>query len=307
MSLDINTKKSNTNGVVSVIIPCTDRTAGLKRCLESVLRQDYAGSIEIILVENNSTDSIVIRKLVSVINNQSIKHFYLENCENANVARNYGTRKSSGIYVAYLDSDDFWLPNHISNNMNFFDANPEAVALYSGYVLNDGIKDTIVSSRPIIDETAYSFLFGHRPGVAQTSSYLLKRYALDVVEWDETLNRNQDYDFFASIQKIYGWQYNPLITSIVVWEHGVVRKFTASAFKDFYSKHKEHMLTTERAGYVSRVLRALSQNSKEEYLEFYSEGLLLRQKMQFPECMYSYGYGLAKFILWLRLLIAKIN
>jgi glycosyltransferase involved in cell wall biosynthesis len=290
---------------VSVITPCTDRTVGLRRCLESALNQDYNGELEVILVENNSQDRSVITDLVSSINNINIKHYYLDSCANANVARNFGANKSQAEYVAYLDSDDFWLPNHLSKGIVCFEADVEVSAIYSGYILNDGIKDKQIYSRPISKETGYSFLFGSNPGVAQTSSYIVKKELNDLIQWDEELSRSQDYDFFVSVQLAVGWDYNPEMSVVVVWALGEKRKFSVDAFKFFYHKHEKNMLVGEKAGYVSRVLRALSQKTKADYLEFFPIGVGLRSSMGFPGYLYSYGYYSAKFTLWLRTFFSK--
>jgi glycosyltransferase involved in cell wall biosynthesis len=292
--------------IVSVVIPCTDKKDGLLECLSSVLNQDCDFIFEILLVENNSVSRVVVSEVVASLSCDKIKHYYLDDCTNANIARNFGTNVSQAEFVAYLDSDDLWLSNHLSNGVGFFNNNKKVTAIYSGHILNDGFHEKYVSSRPILNETGYKFLFGKDPGVAQTSSYIIRRELIDQISWDEDLNRSQDYDFFVSVQREFGWGYNPAMTSVVIWKLGERREFSVDAFKNFYGKHEKYMDENERAVYVSSVLRALSQKTKAEYLEFFSLGVGLKIKMGFPGCLYSYGYFTARLAISIRILVSKL-
>lgn len=292
--------------VITVVIPCTDKKEGLQECLSSVVNQDCDFLFEILLIENNSVDRTRVSDVVASFDCDNIKHLYLDDCKNANVARNFGASLSQAEFVAYLDSDDLWLSNHLSQGMVFFHKTPEVFAIYSGYILNDGVNEKQVPSRAVVNDTGYEFLFGKAPGVAQTSSFIVKREIFERVCWDEGLNRSQDYDFFVSVQREFGWGYNPAMTSIVVWKLGEERVFSVEAFKNFYGKHERYMVESERAVYVSSVLRALSQKTKEEYLEFFLVGVGLRRGMGFPGCLYSYGYFSAKLVLKIRTLMSKV-
>lgn len=94
---------------VSLIIPVYNVSGFLERCLESVQNQTY-DDIEVIIVNDGSTDdseSIIDRY---VARNENFTKYTIEN-RGLGGARNYGTERSSGEYILYLDSDDY-----ISNN-----------------------------------------------------------------------------------------------------------------------------------------------------------------------------------------------
>tara|TARA_B110000211_G_C14092801_1_gene560236 strand:- start:10344 stop:11246 length:903 start_codon:yes stop_codon:yes gene_type:complete len=281
--------------LVSVVIPCTDRTIGLEQCLNSVLLQNFLGEIEIVLVENNSTDRFVVSSLVKKLSNSRISHFYLENCVNANVARNYGVSSSKGEIIAFLDSDDTWLPNHVDESLKVIAAGNFAV--YSGYLINNGFNRKLIDSRPFgANETACDFLFGVNPGYAQTSSFVLRRSVFDVCCWDDNLKRNQDYDFFITVSDNFKWIYKREITNIVNWPLGEVRTYSFEAFQVFYRKHKSKMGDKTKAGYLFEILRALSIMEKWQYDFFRAEIKSLRSNLGLLKRAQTYNYYLCKQI-----------
>lgn len=289
---------------VSVVIPCTDRTTGLKRCLNSALNQSYTGKLEIILVENNSRDRSIVKGLLSDIGNSNIKHHYLEFCDNANVARNYGVSCSAGSIVAFLDSDDEWFENHISSSLDAF---KEGGAVYSGFFLDNEFNRKTKASRQIqSNDSPYSFLFGKNSAFAQTSSYVLKKSVLETYLWDETLKRNQDYDFFIRIQKDIGWRFKSSITTTVFWEEGGARTYSFDAFTRFYKKHCELMTPPERAAYIADVMKGLAMFSEIGYCDFQKRIVPYRKYLSFYDSIFTYNFTITHFLLKFKSVIRRV-
>src|ERR1700730_11102243 len=90
---------------VSVVIPSYNSASSVREAIQSVLDQAYA-DFEIIVIDDGSTDSTecVVRSF-----GDRVSYWKQEN-KGASSARNHGVRKSRGSYVAFLDSDDLWLP-----------------------------------------------------------------------------------------------------------------------------------------------------------------------------------------------------
>lgn len=292
--------------LISVVIPCTDRTQGLQKCLVSVLNQLFSGQLEVILVENNSKDREIVPAIVCALNDSRVRHVYLENCENANWARNFGEKESKGNYIAYLDSDDWWDKNHIASCLNFIEKK-HANAVYSGYKLHDGLSVQEKRSRQIVNESAYTFLFGKNRGVAQTSSFILNKNVFLDCSWDESLKRSQDYDFFVGVQNTHGWHCKPDLTVNVFWEAGVVRSPSVSAFKAFYGKHSLEMTDIERACYLGEALKSLALHSKHNFLELHEIFKAYRNKLRLIDRLYLYNYYSAIFAARLKLTISKLK
>ena len=98
--------------LVSVIIPTYNSGIYLKEAVESALDQDYP-NLEIIVIDDGSTDESLD------LLNKYLNRVHIVNSENygAASARNLGIITSSGEYLAFLDSDDKWIPNKISLQM----------------------------------------------------------------------------------------------------------------------------------------------------------------------------------------------
>lgn len=99
---------------VSVIIPYYNRETMLLRALKSVKSQTFT-DFEIILIDDGSTDKS--HKIVDDFINENlhinIKNIYQRNM-GPSIARNNGIKRAEGEYIAFLDSDDEWLPEKLS-------------------------------------------------------------------------------------------------------------------------------------------------------------------------------------------------
>lgn len=107
--------------MVSVIIPMFNAENTIKSCIDSVLKQTFKGKVEIIVVNDGSTDKsqVIVEELMR--RNNSNINIQLINKENGGVskARNTGLRISKGDYIALLDSDDEWLENKLDIQIPF--------------------------------------------------------------------------------------------------------------------------------------------------------------------------------------------
>jgi glycosyltransferase involved in cell wall biosynthesis len=94
----------------SVIIPTFNRSSLLKRAVQSVINQSFT-NWECIIIDDGSIDDT--SEVVKSINDARVKYFYQQNAERS-AARNNGISKASGQFICFLDSDDYYLPNHLS-------------------------------------------------------------------------------------------------------------------------------------------------------------------------------------------------
>ena len=95
---------------VSVIIPTYNRISMLEEALASVFSQDFDGIVEIIVVDDNSSDgtsAIVSHKYPNV------RLISLKQNVGAYAARNLALKEAKGNYIAFLDSDDLWKQNYL--------------------------------------------------------------------------------------------------------------------------------------------------------------------------------------------------
>jgi glycosyltransferase involved in cell wall biosynthesis len=92
-------------GLVSVVIPTFNRAQLCKKAVESALSQTYR-EIEVIVVDDGSTDNT--REIVSSLDPRV--RFLCQKNSGVSAARNLGIQSARGEFIAFLDSDDTWLP-----------------------------------------------------------------------------------------------------------------------------------------------------------------------------------------------------
>ena len=106
--------------LVSAIIPTYNRASYVCQAIESALAQAY-DNVEIVVVDDGSTDDT--RSALAPCEGR-IRYIYQEN-QGVSAARNTGIAASTGDHIAFLDSDDIWLPGKLTHQMSFMVAHPE--------------------------------------------------------------------------------------------------------------------------------------------------------------------------------------
>ncbi len=106
---------------VSVIIPTYNRAKVLKKAIDSVLNQTFK-DFELIVIDDGSTDETleILKDYQDRLKSVTIPH------GGVSAARNRGIEEAEGDFIAFLDSDDYWLPEKLAIQTDFFRRNPEA-------------------------------------------------------------------------------------------------------------------------------------------------------------------------------------
>lgn len=114
---------------ISVVVPLYNKEKFIERTINSILKQTYQ-KFEIIVIDDGSTDSSI--EIVKNINDHRI---VLKQQENAgvSVARNNGVNSAMYEYIAFLDADDEWYPNHLEELCKLVQKFPDANLWVSGY------------------------------------------------------------------------------------------------------------------------------------------------------------------------------
>ena len=106
--------------LVSVIIPTYNREKIITRAIDSVFAQTYR-DFEIVVLDDGSQDNT---KAVAQAYGPKVHYFYQDNKGIAG-ARNAGMHQTAGDYIAFLDSDDYWLPGKLERQIALFSEHPE--------------------------------------------------------------------------------------------------------------------------------------------------------------------------------------
>lgn len=109
-------------GLVSIITPSFNCSKFVEKTIKSVLRQTYT-NWELIITDDCSTDNSVeiIQRFVDM--DSRIRLLKLKKNSGAGVARNKSIENAKGKYIAFLDSDDLWMPYKLEKQINFMRAN----------------------------------------------------------------------------------------------------------------------------------------------------------------------------------------
>ncbi|MBX7093155.1 MAG: glycosyltransferase family 2 protein [Flavobacteriales bacterium] len=115
----------------SVVIPSYNRSTFLKSAIESVLKQDFS-DFELLVIDDGSTDQT--QTMVNELSERDkrIKYIFQSNGERGK-ARNNGFDHAKGEYVVFLDSDDEFLPGHLSHLNELSEQHPEVLLLATNY------------------------------------------------------------------------------------------------------------------------------------------------------------------------------
>lgn len=110
---------------ISVIIPAFNAELVIKNAINSILAQNYKGQIEILVIDDSSSDNT--RNVVSGMINSYPNIILLSNNrkKGPSGARNTGLIRATGNYIAFLDADDIWYPSHLKEGINFLEKNPD--------------------------------------------------------------------------------------------------------------------------------------------------------------------------------------
>lgn len=205
--------------LISIIIPVKNRIEELKRAINSVLNQTNQ-NFEILVIDDHSSENI--REAVDLYNDDRISyHKSTKEPSNANVCRNIGVDNAKGEYIAMLDSDDEWMPNHVQKSIDYLLAN-NCDGVFGSIVIDNGISKSTAYSLPLLEnQKMVNYILSG--GNVSTCTHLYSAKSAQSIKWDENLYRHQDYDFAVRYSKVYNFQ--PIVepSVIVHWKKGEKR------------------------------------------------------------------------------------
>ncbi len=182
--------------LVSVIIPTYNRARFLKEALASVLAQTYR-PLEIIVVDDGSTD-----ETPKVVSRFPVRYVRTPH-RGVAAARNRGLNKARGALIAFLDSDDLWLPRKIEVQVSFFERQPEAVAVQTEEVWLRGGKRVNPKKRHR-KPSGHFFDRALELCLISPSAVMLRREVLEEIGgFDESFPVCEDYELWLRLLARY--------------------------------------------------------------------------------------------------------
>jgi glycosyltransferase involved in cell wall biosynthesis len=185
--------------MVSVIIPAYNAEKSIIKTLNSVIDQSYKGKIEIIVVDDGSKDRTreLVENYEAKGSNKSLKIISQPN-GGVSKARNTGIKNASGIYLAFLDSDDTWFEDKIETQVQYFETNKSIDFLAGGfdilYLKNKKENELIKIG---VNDLIYKNFF-------QPSTVMMKREIVKTIGlFDENQKYAEEGNYFIRICNEY--------------------------------------------------------------------------------------------------------
>ncbi|MEJ5265596.1 MAG: glycosyltransferase family A protein [Bacteroidales bacterium] len=179
--------------LVSVIIPCYNQGIYLYEALDSVYKQTYQ-HIEIIVVNDGSTDEKTLEILSSLSNESSIKLLNIQK-SNPSVARNFGISKCSGNFFLPLDADDRLHPSFIERTLEILKTS-DTIAGVSSWAMQFGAKSGI---KTLEGGGIENFL---RYNNCTVTALLKKSIWEEIGGYDENMREGfEDWEFYINLTK----------------------------------------------------------------------------------------------------------
>ncbi|HJU26547.1 MAG TPA: glycosyltransferase [Rhodanobacteraceae bacterium] len=181
---------------VSVILPTYDRLPLLRRAVDSVIAQTF-GDWELIVVDDGSTDGT--REYLESIVDARVRPLQLEHRGDITSTRSAGLRHARGEWVAFLDSDDLWVPAKLELQLRKLEARPECGWSYGAYLLVDAQERPLPErSRRLavpVSGQVLEPLLAFKVSVSIVTLLARRSLVDEIGGFDETISVRSDYDF----------------------------------------------------------------------------------------------------------------
>lgn len=185
--------------LVSVIMNCYNGEPYLREAIDSVYAQTYT-NWEIVFWDNASTDGT---QRIATSYDSRIKYFRAETNTPLGPARNMALKKASGTYMAFLDSDDVFLPCALQQQVTLMESGDYGL-VYAGTIVIDE-KGKVIGFRKVKYESGRILDSLLRKYEISMCSVMLRRSVLESerLEFDASLGYCPDYSLFMKIAAQY--------------------------------------------------------------------------------------------------------
>lgn len=186
----------NNKPFISVITPTYNRENLISRAIESVLNQTYK-DFELIIVDDGSTDNT--KEIVKSFQEKDnrIVYIYQEN-RGLSSALNKGLSVASGKYIAFLESDDEWLPQKLEKQIYVLEhySSVYLVSCWAFRVFSDTSIKLFKTHKGIIKKEQWCHFF-ETGGIISPSTIIIRKEVFNIVGFfDTNLKAVVDLDFY---------------------------------------------------------------------------------------------------------------
>jgi len=190
-----NATQESTPALASVVIPAYQCADHIADALESVLSQTFS-DYEILVVNDGSPDTDALERSLLAYESK-IRYFKQEN-RGPSGARNLAMANARGQYVAFLDSDDTWLPHHLAEQIDMLRRNPDIDLVYADSTLvRDGVTvGHAFGSEPQHPPVTFEKILSEECTVGTSSTVARRQALIDAGLFDERFRCCEDFDLW---------------------------------------------------------------------------------------------------------------
>ena len=186
--------------LVSVIIPVYNRESFISKTVESVLNQTYK-NFEIIVVDDGSIDETYF-SILHLTSDKRLSYYLLNENKGVSFARNYGIKHADGKFIAFLDSDDYWLPEKLEKQVKYMLENNLKICQTDEYWLR---KNRFVNPKKKHKKISGNIFYKSLElCIVSPSAVMLDREVFENVGmFDEKMPACEDYDLWLRVSLKY--------------------------------------------------------------------------------------------------------
>ena len=240
----------------SVIIPYYKNLEIVHRSLNSVLAQEVE-DWEIILVDDGSEDNID-----SIINEYNDDRIVLKHKSNGGVAsaRNYGIQCARYPYICFLDSDDEWLPNHLSTLTRMIETYPQADMFVTSHRRIGNTVTESCSHLPPHDSAIFTIenllkVHYENGGTTHTNSVCMKaNFLRQMGGFNESASIGEDSDLWFRSSFYTVPVFTDVVTTVYYRDYSFLTKSVRHNYQwAFLDQYNNESLTPEKRHYANLI------------------------------------------------------
>lgn len=280
--------------MISILMCTYNRAYCLKEAIDSILGQTYK-DFELIIMDDGSTDET--EEVITSYKDSRIKYFKMEQNSYYCHAANCGLAKCSGDYVAFMNSDDAWLPDKLQKQVEFMEQHSEYGACFTtvslmdeeGHDVTDQYPDVIEAFDTRFDsQKEYLYAFLESGNVLCHPSALIRKNILDQVGGFNLM--------YSQVADLDLWVRIITVAPIYVLQERLIRFRWKTAKNDQISSMTTANTIRTFNEQVMVIRDMIERMSDEQFIEFFGEKFKNKCSKSHLEIEYEKAFFLAECI-----------